>query len=146
VNPAYQPAVGDRRLAAPGERPDVVDLEAERGTADAAGIERELALAPVPRPDGPLHRGGDVAGVRRGTRVLLGHFHFRPALGLRCEHQVERGFQHLLRGGTGLGVPLSLPRGLELLEELLRHRHVEAAEVGGQRLDGCFAFRRREHR
>jgi hypothetical protein len=141
-----QPAVVDRRLATPGERTDVVDLEAKRGTADASGIGRELALSPVPRPDGPLHRGRHVAWVPRRTRVPLRLLHLGAALGLLRQQEVERGFQHLLRGSTGLRVPLTLPRGIQLLEELLRDCHVEAKKVGGERLERVPSFRRRDNR
>jgi hypothetical protein len=141
-----QPAIADRRLAAPAERSDVVDLEAEGGAADASGIERKLALPLVPSPDGPLHGGGDVAGLPGGARVLLRPLHLGTALGLGRQQQVKRGLQHLLCRGTGLGVPLPPPRGRELVEELLRDRHVEAAEVRSQRFDGCSTLRLREIR
>jgi hypothetical protein len=72
--------------------------------------------------------------------------HFGAPFGLLRQQEIQRSLQHLLRRGAGLGVPLSLPRGLELLDELLRDGHVETAEVGGQRYEGRSAFRRREHR
>ena len=100
----------------------------------------------VARPDSALHRGGDVAGVLRGAWVLLRLLDFAPPLGLLRQQEVERRLDDLLCRGAGLGVPLTLPRGLELVEELLRHRHVKAAQVGGEGNRGRSMFRRRERR
>jgi len=55
--------------------------------------------------------------------------HFGTPLGLLRQQEIERGLDDLLRRGAGLGVSLTLPRGLELVDELLRHRHVKALEV-----------------
>ena len=55
--------------------------------------------------------------------------------GLLLEEQVERGFEHLLGGGAGERVREAVAGGGDLLEEPGRDGDVEAAEVGGQRLD-----------
>jgi len=73
---------------APAARDDVVDLEAQGGTAGASGIEGPRALAVVARPDRAPHRGGDVAGVLRRAGVLLRLLHFGAALGLQGEKEV----------------------------------------------------------
>jgi hypothetical protein len=77
-----------------------------------------------------------------GAEVLLGLLHLASPLGLLREQEVEGGLEDLLGRGARLRVSLSRSRGLELLEELLRHGHVEAAQVGGeglglQRRRGC---------
>ena len=50
-------------IPAEGEPVDVVELDAERGPADAATFQLPLALSAVALPDFPHHRGGDVAGA-----------------------------------------------------------------------------------
>jgi hypothetical protein len=126
---AKQSAPIDRGGSSPAARDDVVDLEAQRRAADASGIEQPRALSFVAGPHLPPHRGGDVAGVLRGAGVLLRLLHFRPALGLLGEQEVERGLDDLLGRGARLGVPLTPSRGVELVEELLRHGHMESAQV-----------------
>jgi hypothetical protein len=133
---AKQSAPVDRGRPAPGARDDVIDLEAQGRTADASRIERPRALAVVARPHGPLHRGGDVARFLRRARVLLRPLDLGSALGLLCQQEVERCLDDLLGRGAGLGVSLTLSRGVELVDELLRHRHMEALEVGGQGYEG----------
>jgi hypothetical protein len=56
------------------------------------------------------------------------------------EEQVEAHLQHLFRGGTRVGVGERVPRRVELLEEPVRHRDVEAPQLGGER-DGLVGAR-----
>ena len=138
VRAACEATVVDRGRPAPGARDDVIDLEAQGGAADPTGIDWPLALSVVARPHLPPHRGGDAIGPR-GAGVLPGLLHRASPLGLVRKEQVQSGLEDLLRRGARLRVPLSRPGGLELVEELLRHGHVEAAEVGseGLRLHRC---------
>jgi len=129
---ARQAAVVDRRRPTPASRDDVIDLEAQGRAADASGIERPLALSLVARPHLPPHRGGDVARVLRRAGGLLRPLDHPSALGLPGQQEVERRLDDLLRRGARLGVPLTLSRGLELLDELLRDGHVKTAKVLGE--------------
>jgi len=118
----------------PAARDDVVDLEAQGRAADASGIERPGALSLVARPHLPPHRSGDVVGVPRGAGVLLRPLDHSTALGLLGKQEIERRLDDLLGRGARLSVPLTLSRGVELVEELLRDRHMEALQIGGEGL------------
>jgi hypothetical protein len=63
-----------------------------------------------------------VAGALRGTGALLRLLDLGAALCLLRQQEVERGLEDLLGRGAGLRVALTLPRGVELLDELLRDR------------------------
>jgi hypothetical protein len=127
-----QATILDCRGAAPAARDDVVDLEAQGGAADTSGIDRPLALSFIPRPDGALHHGGNVAGVLGGPGVLLRLLHFSTALGLLGQQEVERRLDDLLGRGARLRMALAFSSGVELVDELLRHGHMEALQAGGE--------------
>jgi len=71
---------------------------------------------------------------------------FPSPLGLLRQQEVERGLDDLLGRGARLGVSLTLSRGVELVDELLRNGHMEALQIGGERLEGRSVFRRRRRR
>ena len=132
VHRASEATILHRGRPAPSARDDVIDLEAQGRAADASGIERPLALSLVARPHLPPHRGGDVARVLRRAGGLLRPLDHPSALGLPGQQEVEPRLDDLLRRGARLGVPLTLSRGLELLDELLRDGHVKTAKVLGE--------------
>jgi hypothetical protein len=75
-----------------------------------------------------------VAGALRGAGLLLRLLHFSTPHCLLGQQEVERGLDDLLSGSARLSVTLPLSSGLQLVEELLRDRHVQALEVGGEGL------------
>jgi len=101
----------------------VVDLETQGRIAGSAGVERPFAPGFVAGPDRPAHLGGDVIGLG-GTGDLTRPLRGAAPLGLVGEEQVEGGLDDLLGGRAGLRVGLAGAGGLELVEELLRDRHV----------------------
>ena len=142
------------------ERPGlhVVELEPVGGATAAARVERPGAAALVARPDGAAHRRRDglawtgaavdwrfwlLGGRHRpggADRRRLGgdrrprplHLAARP--GLLLQQQVERRLEHLLGGGVADGVGEAVAGGVDLPEQPGRHRHVQPAELGVERL------------
>jgi len=126
----------------------VVDLDPAGGPADATIVSRPSAHPLVPLPDLAADGGGDVAGAglggrgcrrrRRGplTRSLLPRVLHEPAaLGGTFEEEIEPGLDDLVAAGAGVRVGEGVAGGVELLEEALRDRDVEAAEFGRERFD-----------
>jgi hypothetical protein len=112
----------------------VIELDAERGAADPAGVEFPLAATPVAFPDGPPHVSGDAVGSGR-RRLAPGLVRERLPLGVALEEQVEPGLEDLLRAGSGVRVGQGGAGGLELLQELPGDGDVETARIRGHRLD-----------
>jgi hypothetical protein len=103
VEVAQEPRVADGRGAAQATRRHVVELDAERGAADPAALERPLAAASVANPDLPLHVGRDVLRVRR-RRLAPRLLHETLPLRVLSEDEIQTGVEDLLAGGAGASV------------------------------------------
>lgn len=65
-------------------------------------------------------------------------------LGVPFQQEVEPDFQDLLGARAGLGVGERAAGRLELAQEAVRHRDVEAPQVGGERVGGVTRWRRQD--
>ena len=134
MKPAQKPNVLDRRRAAQGLRPPVVELDAAPRPADAAGMEFPLAAAAVAEPDGALHLGRE-GGRLRGPALLARLLDEPLPLRVLAEEEVETGLEELLGAGGRVRVGECVPRRVELVEEASGDVEVEPPEVGTERFD-----------
>jgi hypothetical protein len=112
----------------------VIELQALRRPADPAGLERPLALPRVTRPDLALHGGGDVVRTGRARRrpgLLDDSLRLRVLL----EQEVERDLEDVLGPAAWNRVRQGVARGVELLQEAPRDRHVQPMQLRRERLD-----------
>jgi hypothetical protein len=152
VKAAEEATLLDHGLGAEREPADVVDLHLICGRADPAAVHRPLALALVSFPHRPADMGGDIAGAgvaasafgRRSLlrcRRLLARILHEPTpheptpLRSSLEKEIEAGLDDLVAGRGGVRVREGVARRLELLEEAARNRHVNARQLGVERLD-----------
>ncbi len=133
VGPAEQPAVVDGRRPASCSRHHVVEFHPNRGVAGAAPVERPLALAAVPLPDGAAHGDGDV--IRTGRpRIALRLRPATPSLHLLLQQQVQRRLEDLSCSRARLSMGLPGPRAVELGHEPLRDGEMQPAQLDRQGL------------
>jgi len=126
----------------------MVGLDPAGGAADAAALDRPLALALVSFPDGPPDVGRDVAAwflcgnrlLNRRSRLsgrgrLLPRVLHEPApLRGALENEVEPDLDDLVTARAGVGVRQRVAGGVELGEEIARHGHVDPSALAIERL------------